>query len=62
MELEEAISKLPPAELSQFTEWFEEFKADQWDRQIERDAKNGKLDHLAKRADEAFERGECSPL
>ena len=60
--LEKAVSELPPEELAKFTAWFEEFLADQWDRQIEADAAAGKLDHLAKVADEDFEAGRCTEL
>ncbi len=34
-ELESVVSGLPPAKLARFSQWFEEFAADQWDRQIE---------------------------
>jgi hypothetical protein len=60
--LEKAVTELPPEELAKFTEWFEEFLADHWDRQIEGDAASGKLDHLAKKADEDFEAGRCTEL
>ena len=60
--LEKAVAELPPEELAKFTSWFEEFLADQWDRQIEADAAAGKLDHLAKEADEDFEAGRCTEL
>lgn len=60
--LEKAVSELPLEELARFTAWFEEFLADQWDRQIEADAAAGKLDHLAKEADEEFEAGRCTEL
>lgn len=46
-ELEQKISKLPPAELAKFREWFYEFDHLIWDRQIEADSKAGKLDKLA---------------
>lgn len=61
-ELEKAISELPAEQLSQFAHWFEEYMADQWDRQIEQDAQSGKLDHLAAKADKDFEAGRCKPL
>ncbi len=61
-ELEEAIAKLPEAELSRFAEWFEEFMADQWDRQIERDAAAGKFHRINAKADADFEAGRCKPL
>ncbi len=50
-ELEKEVQKLPPGELAAFTRWFEEFAADQWDGQFERDAASGKLEELGRRAD-----------
>jgi len=49
-EIEEAISNLPPEELEKFRIWFEEFDAELWDRQFEKDAKAGKLDDIANKA------------
>ena len=46
-ELEQTISKLPPAELLKFREWFLRFDGDRWDEQIEKDATSGKLEALA---------------
>ena len=48
--LEKRISALSAEELSEFRQWFAEFDAAAWDRQIERDAKAGKLDALADEA------------
>ncbi len=56
-ELELAVSKLSSEDLARFSQWFDEFMADQWDNQIEADILAGRLDHLGKRADEAFEAG-----
>lgn len=61
-ELEHAVRKLPPKELAEFAEWFENYVADQWDKKIEADIAAGRLDHLAKKADEDFEAGRCTPL
>jgi hypothetical protein len=61
-ELETVVSSLSPEELARFSEWFGEFLADQWDRQIEADILAGRLDGAAKRADEDFEAGRCTPL
>ena len=61
-ELETVVSSLSPEELARFSEWFGEFLADQWDRQIEADMLAGRLDAAAKRADEDFEAGRCTPL
>ncbi|MEO6785954.1 MAG: hypothetical protein ABI318_07445 [Chthoniobacteraceae bacterium] len=61
-ELESAVSGLRADELSRFSQWFEEFMADQWDRQIEQDVKAGRLDAALKRADEHYKAGRCTPL
>jgi hypothetical protein len=61
-DLESAISRLSAEDLARFSAWFEEFMADQWDRQIEQDIKAGRLDAAGKRADEDFEAGRCTPL
>ncbi|MFZ1640601.1 MAG: hypothetical protein WAV07_04015 [Candidatus Contendobacter sp.] len=61
-ELELAVSKLSSEDLASFSQWFDEFMADQWDNQIEADILAGRLDHLGKRADEAFEAGQTTPL
>jgi hypothetical protein len=45
-ELEKAVAELPPDKLARFEAWFEKFVADAWDKQIARDAANGKLDKL----------------
>ena len=61
-ELKFAVSGLPKADLARFTLWFEEFVADQWDYQIEHDAKEGRLDAAAERADEHYAAGRTTPL
>ena len=50
LQLEQAVSQLPPKELARFRKWFEEFDAKIWDKQFEQDVKSGKLDKLANRA------------
>jgi hypothetical protein len=44
--LEEEIGKLSERELAELREWFAERDAEEWDREIERDAASGKLDKL----------------
>jgi hypothetical protein len=61
-ELEAEVARLSPVEMKAFAQWFEEFRSDAWDQQIETDVAAGKLDHLAKKADEDFEAGRCTPL
>ena len=61
-ELESAVSSLSAVELTRFSQWFEEFMAEQWDRQIEQDVQSGRLDAALKRADDHYEAGRCTPL
>jgi hypothetical protein len=61
-ELESVVSKLPATDLARFSQWFEEFVADQWDRQIEADMRAGRLDAALQHADEHYEAGRCTTL
>jgi len=58
--IESEIRKLSSSELARFRKWVVQFDAEAWDRQIEEDAKAGKLDALADKALKAFESGECT--
>ena len=49
-QIEELITGLDPEELKAFVAWFETLQADLWDKQIEADAKAGRLDKLAEQA------------
>ncbi|RWC06538.1 hypothetical protein [Mesorhizobium sp.] len=49
-QIEKSVAELSPEELKAFAAWFEVLKADMWDRQIEADAKAGRLDKLAEQA------------
>jgi hypothetical protein len=61
-ELEAAVAQLSDEKLAEFSKWFEEFMADQWDRQIEADILAGRLDAAGQRADEDFIAGRATPL
>jgi len=61
-ELEIVVSRLSHEELIRFSQWFEEFRAQQWDRQIEADILAGRLDPAGSRADDDFEAGRCTSL
>jgi len=50
-QIEAEITKLSTAEARQVAKWLNEFLADEWDDQIEADAKAGKLDCLFEEAD-----------
>lgn len=61
-ELELVVSHLAAEELDLFSKWFDEFRAQQWDSQIDADILAGRLDAAGKRADEDFEADRCNPL
>lgn len=61
-EIETAVLGLSPDEFVRFSQWFEEYAADQWDHQIERDILAGRFDAAGKRADAEFAAGRCKPL
>lgn len=61
-EIEEAVRKLSPEEFKAFRNWFAEFDAAVWDRQIEVDAAAGRLDKFAEQAIEDARGGRCTEL
>ncbi len=61
-EIESAIRRLSPNELAAFREWFAEFDAELWDRQIDQNVADGRLDHLANEAIHDMREGRCSDL
>ncbi len=61
-EIEQAITQLSPKDFDRLREWFEEFEAQQWDEQIERDAKSGKLDKIAEEALKDYRAGKATEL
>jgi hypothetical protein len=46
-ELERSVSSLARREMDQFADWFDQFRAAQWDAQIEIDGDNANLNALA---------------
>ncbi|PSB00444.1 hypothetical protein [Merismopedia glauca] len=61
-DLERAVSQLSLEELAAFRDWFAEFDAEIWDRQIEEDAAAGRLDGLAEKALQHLREGRCTDL
>jgi hypothetical protein len=55
--IEEEVEKLSPDELSELRDWILERDWERWDRQIERDAAEGRLEPLFERALEAQRQG-----
>lgn len=54
-DIEKAVYSLLPEYLAEFRAWFEEFDAQIWDRQFEKDVQSGRLDRIASQALEDFE-------
>ncbi|QND63083.1 hypothetical protein HB777_03525 [Mesorhizobium loti] len=61
-QIENSVAALSHEELKAFAKWFEAFRADMWDRQIEADAKAGRLDKLAEQALAEVRAGRTRPL
>ena len=55
--IEREIEALSSEELATLRKWFSEFDAEAWERQIEEDAKAGKLDSLADAAIKSHQAG-----
>jgi hypothetical protein len=61
-EIERAVSDLASEDLRRFREWFAEFDAEIWDRQVERDVAAGRLDSLIAEARAEHRSGRTRPL
>ena len=61
-EIKQAVLSLPEAEYAKVMDWLHELAEEAWDRQIESDAKAGRLDFLAAEALEAKVKGELKCL
>ena len=61
-ELEKRIRNLPPEDLAKFRAWFIEFDHVLWDRQIQSDAKSGKLDRLVNEALADYKTGKAKKI
>jgi hypothetical protein len=52
-EIQEAIANLTSTEREELPRWLEQYKEDDWDRQISANAASGKLDFLSHEASQA---------
>ena len=57
-----AIAELPPEQVAQVRAWMDERAEAEWDAQIERDERAGRLDALAERALAEHRAGQTRPL
>ncbi|GAB2592471.1 hypothetical protein [Spirosoma areae] len=61
-EIEAAIENLPTKEIYELADWLAELRNQLWDKQIEEDAKAGRLDALINKAKEQNRQGLTRPL
>jgi len=61
-EIEDALRALPVDQARSVADWLQDYLEDQWDRQIENDARAGKLDRLAAKALKDHQSGRTKPL
>jgi len=61
-QITQQIEALEGDELKAFANWFEEFHADHWDRQIAADVEAGKLDKLIAEAEADIAAGRLKAL
>jgi predicted HAD superfamily phosphohydrolase YqeG len=61
-EIETAVQKLKPQEIHEVADWLQELREELWDKQIDADAKAGRLDKLMEEAKQDYLAGRCKPL
>lgn len=61
-EIEKEIEGLPREKFFELVRHLRERHADEWDREIEEDAKNGRLDRLWEKAEKEIQEGGLRPL
>jgi hypothetical protein len=61
-EIEQAIERLSPQELSVLRQWFAERDAEEWDKKFETDVRDGKLESAAEQALQDLREGRCKDL
>jgi hypothetical protein len=57
-----AVQGLPRKDLARFRKWFARYDAALWDRQLERDVDEGRLDSLAREARMGARSGRCTGI
>ena len=60
--IEKQVKNLDRTGLAAFRDWFRKFDSDNWDRQIERDVRAGKLEKSAQQAVRAHKNGKTREL
>ena len=61
-EIKKTIVHLPENEFNSFADWFQKLEEEKWDKELEKDIAEGKLDNFAKEALNEFKSGKCKEL
>lgn len=61
-DIEQAVARLPPADLAVFRAWFDAFEAERFDHRLADDAASGRLDRFADEALADLKRGDVRDL
>jgi hypothetical protein len=61
-QIESAILQLSPDEYKKLIEWFADLDYQRWNKQLEKDIADGKLEALAQEAIAEFKAGHCREI
>ncbi|MBX7244643.1 MAG: hypothetical protein K1X53_04040 [Candidatus Sumerlaeaceae bacterium] len=61
-QIKNEIESLSEKDRCELNAWLQNWRSDDWDRQMESDAAAGKFDEMAREAEAAYRRGDCKPL
>lgn len=61
-DIETAITQLSTHEVAKLADWFAEYQAQVWDKQIEEDLEAGRLDQLLEEVENEYAAGLSRPL
>ncbi len=61
-EIKKAVENLSITEQEELFNWIDEYRENQWDKQIENDFDNGRLNDLIQQAKQEFKQGKCQKL
>jgi hypothetical protein len=61
-QIKTTILALVPEEFQRLKQWFADMDYQRWDRQLEQDVTDGKLDALAEEAISEFKAGQCREI
>jgi hypothetical protein len=61
-EIKQAVRKLPLGKRLKVVKWVTAFDNDEWDKEMSKDATNGKLDFLVREGKEALKKGRLQPF